>query len=243
MKLVIKAVLLVCLLSEGALAQTAPAQTPKKRPLPAKFYIGAQLAAHQYFVQHEGFMPNKTNVSPWYVNLGYRFLPRFALQAGVLSSHVRDDHQSTFVMPNGGGIRYSNSSDQEWNTAIPVALRFTLVRRLDQRFKIDVFAGGTWVHSRALIESSQTLAGVTTNYERKESRAPGYFLSLGVSGRYILTRRWEVIFDHTRNRNLAAIPAQTYFLIRGRESPWIGSVGIGGCYRFDVKKKAATPEP
>ncbi|AWM33098.1 outer membrane beta-barrel protein [Hymenobacter nivis] len=208
----------------------------KQVPAPYRFYVGGQWAYHQYIFNYSTF-PNVTDVSPWYVNAGYYISPRLAVQAGIMYMH------DTFT---GGGAGVNSAgkpiadirTDNTWNTLVPMLLRFTLIRTSDRRFSMDALAGGTYGFSHGRLEQTETVAGQVIRYNLIEVRQPGFFLTVGLAGRFIFNRRWEIVGDWTYSRNTANISKQSYWQA-GVPNGRTRGLSLGVRYRFNLKRKAA----
>lgn len=225
----------------GLLPGICQAQDPKPVPAPYRFYVDGQWAYHRYIFDYPTF-PNVTDVSPWYLSAGYYLSSRLAVQAGILYMH------DTFT---GGGTGTTLTGqphtdihiDNTWNTAVPLLVHFTLIRTSDRRFKVDALAGGTYGFSHGREEQTETVAGQVTRYDLREVRQPGFFLTAGFAGRFIFSRRWEIVADWTYSHNMANISKQSYWQA-GVPNGRTRGLSLGARYCFNLKRKAAaSPVP
>lgn len=215
------------------------AQEPDKSHFYKRFYVDAQIASHYYVFKYSAVEPKGIVITPWCVNVGYYLTPRIAVQMGLLHNHENSVSINTYY-PTSGPTTDFYREDDRWNTSIPVLLRFTLVRNLSRRFKVDVIAGGAFGYSKVKTKDYQIQAGQTSNYKKFDYQQANIFGSVGLSGRYIFSKHWEIVVDYTRTRNLADISTFNYLLATGQESPWFGGYAFGVRYRFNLKKPVST---
>lgn len=217
------------------------AQGLKQAPVPYRFYVEGQLANYRYIFDYPMY-PNVTSVSPWYLSAGYYISPRLAVQAGIMYMH------DTFTSNNAGTTLTGQPTTdiriyQTWNTAVPMLVRFTLIRTSDCRFNMDILAGGTYGFSHERVDKTETIASQVTKYHLDEARQPGFFLTAGLAGRFIFSRRWEIVGDWTYSHNTANISKQSYWqagVPNGRSR----GLSLGARYRFNLKRKTiASPVP
>lgn len=126
---------------------------------------------------------------------------------------------------------------QNWNTAVPVLVRFTLIRTADRRFRVDALAGGTYFFAHARFEEVKTIAGQVTESRLDEVRKSDLFVTAGLVGRFIFGQRWEIVGDWMYSHNTANISKQSYWQA-GVPNGRTRGLSLGVRYRFNLKRKA-----
>jgi hypothetical protein len=164
---------------------------------------------------------------PVQATLGYQVRPRLAVQLGLIYSGRKSAYASEneYTDVDANTIHYSsnNRSTLRHYTA-SLQARYTLTRKPDHRFQVDVVGGFSYDHqyyrgigSQEYTNASQGTTIVTNNddtFPYNES-----FINIGPSLRYRVGQRMEVVYDFLINQQLT----------RSYNS---GSMALGLRYRF-----------
>jgi hypothetical protein len=211
------------------------AQEAAPTPVP-RFYGGLGIYSGSY--HSLGRLRSPTSVTaynyskntfelPVQATLGYQLRPRLAVQLGLIYSGRKSADASEYEYndANANTIRYrSNSQTTSRHYTASLQARYTLTRKPDHRFQVDVVGGLSYDHqyyrgigNQEYTNTSQGTTVVTNNdgtFPYNES-----FINIGPSLRYRVGQRLEVVYDLLLNQTLT----------RSYNS---GSMALGLRYRF-----------
>jgi hypothetical protein len=148
---------------------------------------------------------------PIQATLGYQLRPRLAVQLGlVYSGHKYNDvSEYEYTDVNANAIRYSDNGKttvRHYTTSLQA--RYTLTRKPDHRFQVDVVGGFSYHHQYYHGIGSQEYTNAskgTTVVTNRDDTFPynESFLNIGPSLRYRVGQRLEVVYDFLLNQSLA----------------------------------------
>jgi hypothetical protein len=174
-----------------------------------------------------GTYSKNTYELPIQATLGYQLRPRLAVQLGLVYSGHKYDYasESDYTDANADIIHYSNNSRTTLrHYTASLQARYTLTRKLDHRFQVDVVGGFSYSHQYYRGIGSQEYTNVsqgTTLVTNDDGTFPynESFISVGPSLRYRVGQRAEVVYDLLMNQALARNDGQV-------------SMALGLRYRF-----------
>jgi hypothetical protein len=148
---------------------------------------------------------------PVQATLGYQVRPRLAVQLGLIYSGRKNDYTSAYdyTDANANMIHYSSNSRstvRHYTTSLQV--RYSLTRKPDHRFQVDVVGGLSYSHQYYRGIGSQEYINVsqgTTEVTNSDLTFPynEAFINIGPSLRYRVGQRVEVVYDLLLNQPLA----------------------------------------
>ncbi|MBO3271258.1 hypothetical protein [Hymenobacter defluvii] len=161
--------------------------------LTPQWYVGAQVGAYGYAVRSSGnyYSYRRGTIIGPYLYVGYYLRPRLAVQLGLQYDHKQ--YNDNFY-PTGQG--YYETSQNEYNLAVPVLLRYALTKLPQQRVQVDVVAGAALVfyrlhYQRKEYVPSQIEPTIITGGREKQS-AVNPMLGLSLAYGFGRTRRVQV---------------------------------------------------
>jgi hypothetical protein len=167
---------------------------------------------------------------PVQATLGYQLRPRLAVQFGLIYGGYKYDYASEYdyTDSNTNSIHYSNNSRstvRQYTASLQA--RYTLTRKLDHRFRVDVVGGVAYHHQSYRGVGSQAYTNVSqgTTVVMNDDGIFHYnesFLTVGPSLRYRFGQRLEAVYDL-----IFGIP----FVVNTSFSP-TSSSALGLRYRF-----------
>ncbi|GAA4053694.1 hypothetical protein GCM10022409_45840 [Hymenobacter glaciei] len=190
-----------------ALAQTTPAETTTT----PRYYVG--LGAYSSYYQRLGGTSLGYDNSfrmPVQLTAGYQLSPRLAVQVGVAysgnTSHYGESIVYSTPTPNTPSPYYNTEGVFTQRLAsISTLARYTLTANPARRLQFDALGGFTFEHANSANKGSRTdsFQGTTTTstYNNHYSRN-ALLLTGGVGARYRMSRRFELTYDFTVNKNL-----------------------------------------
>jgi hypothetical protein len=206
-----------------------------------KFYGGIQSLISSYEVFYPS-APHLSRISPWQLVAGTQLSSRWAVQVGYTYSHDVHDHNPSYTGTTVSGEPMSGSLYNElWEQAIPLGFRYCLLRWPKPRLQIDVIAGTTVVTSRFQFDEVNKISSRVTHEFHSSGHATQLYATLGLGARYPFGRHFEGVFDYSYSRNLRSVPEGLHLAVSGNEWGLTRAYSLGLRYRFNLKKKAATP--
>jgi hypothetical protein len=147
---------------------------------------------------------------PVQATLGYQLRPRLAVQLGLVYVGYKYDYASEYDYTdvNANAIHYSNSSKTTVRQyTLSSQARYTLTRKLDHRFQVDVVGGVAYHHQSYRGVGSQEYTNVsqgTTVVTNDDASFPynESFINIGPSLRYRVEQRVDVVYDLLMNQAL-----------------------------------------
>ncbi|MFD1874176.1 outer membrane beta-barrel protein [Hymenobacter bucti] len=199
-----------------------------------KFYAGLAIYSGSYHSLGRLRVPasvsthsTSTYQLPVQATLGYQWRPRLAVQLGLVYSGRRNDYTSAYEYTdaNSNMIRFNSTgrSTLRHYTA-SLQARYTLTRKPEHRFQVDVAGGVAYDHQYYRGVSNEEYTNVsqgTATVTNHDDTLPynEAFVSVGPSLRYRFGQRLEVVYDLLLNQPLS------------RQSN-SGSMALGLRYRF-----------
>jgi hypothetical protein len=209
------------------------AQDSPSIPVP-KFYAGLAMYSGSYHSLGRSKAPASISTSststyqlPVQATLGYQLRPRLAVQFGLVYSSRKNDYTSTneYVDTNSNTILFnSNGRSTLRHYTASLQARYTLTRKPDHRFQIDVVGGLAYDHQyyRGVVSEEYTNVSQGTSTSANYDNTFPYneaSIIIGPSLRYRFGQRLDIVYDLLLNQPLT------------RQSN-AGSMALGIRYRF-----------
>lgn len=219
------AVLALPLLSAAQAVPTSESDGPATPPH-ATFYVGVA-AATGLLRSPDGFSGTPTGPSTYNhlpflpkLTVGWQLLPRLALQVSGQYAQQNDTYNYVLGLPDAAGQVITLPGFHSFrlhSVAVPILARYTLTRKLTNRFQVDVLGGATLVRRSTQYRSQVYFpapdgtpppAGTTpeTTAIAYETSKTDVHLSLGPSVRYRVAPRWQVVAEAVANYRLGEDP-------------------------------------
>lgn len=219
----LRATLLPGLLA-GALPLASFAQLNDAVPKP-RYFMGLSAAVSGYQLP-AGSYANVISPMP---TVGAQLRPRWAVQASVMYFQQNDSYSYTGLLFTNGGLHQGVDvgTSRRHTVAVPALVRYTLTRRSEQRFKVEVLAGATVVRSAYHSSGTTTdsLQNVVYNNEFRTAET-GFYFTLGPGLRYRLGQQFDLTGDLGFNFLLNSRPASR------ANGPTSATLALGLRYRF-----------
>ncbi|MEJ7663090.1 MAG: hypothetical protein WKG07_27880 [Hymenobacter sp.] len=143
--------------------------------------------------------------------VGAQLRPRWAVQVSALYFQQNDSYSYAGLLFINGGLHQGVNvgTSRRHTVAVPVLARYTLTRRSEQHFKVDILAGATAVRLRVPqpaarpLTASRAWCTTTTSALLK----PASTFTLGPSLRYHLGQQFDLTGDLGFNFLLNSRPA------------------------------------
>lgn len=190
----------------------ARAQAPAANAAPAitryKFYAGAAVAGQSYqIVSPVGAIRflNRVGVYPVYVYFGRQLTPYLAVQVGFIQRSPADETYEISGASPTGQVYTTYSSQQQYDAAVPVALRYRITRNPAHRFHVDALLGAAvQVHHYNSLTST-VAAGQTIASAAQSDRNTNYFLTAGLAFGVAVANHLDIIGEGGINSNFETI--------------------------------------
>ncbi|WP_426490768.1 hypothetical protein [Hymenobacter sp. 102] len=223
--------LLVCCFNSKA--QNFKPKTASYKP---RFYLGITrgYSKHEIFYKENIVQPGTFYFGPWQLVGGFTIHDKLAVETILLihkeSSRSRAEGISLDGLPMA---EYLNSNAKGF--AIPVKFKYVVRKNNISPFQIDIIGGVILVRQQADSEFTKVKNQQIVDYYYIEGVSSNMYATFGISGRYLLWNRLELVAESGFNRILKNVPAEVHRNIIGNPSGLTGNHNIGVRYRFDLK--------
>lgn len=219
---------------------TASAQVAAS-PTPVRYYVALSSIRSNYEVFYPT-TPQLAVITTGQATVGVQFNPRWAMQLGYAYSRDKSSQDPAYTGTTlAGQYITGRRSNDSWEQAFPLLVRYALIGRPNPRLQIDFIGGGTVVDGRFSVHYIDFVDGQVVREFNAGDHVTQLYFTAGLGVRYPFGKHFEGVFDYMLSRNFKAVPASFHQQVSGSSLGLTRAFSLGLRYRFALHKKAITP--
>ncbi|MFD2785417.1 outer membrane beta-barrel protein [Hymenobacter rubripertinctus] len=187
-----------------------------------------------FYDSRSGIQPSVISFGPWQLGVGVNVSNRLSMETGLLYSKQHSESIAQGTGLNGMPIAERLKSNSQ-AIGMPIKFRYAIRRNAKSRFQADVIGSISFVRQQADSEFTRTEGVDVLDYYYKQGESSDFYVTAGLSGRYLLWKHLEIVGELSFNHILKDLPSEVHTNVIGNPTGLTENHKIGLRYNFNFK--------